>query len=232
MPQRSPVARAPRRPLTRATSALPLHRLQPAWMRFSAGAGTGGAWIDGARPEGPFPLVLESHRQSHPDQLPTHHSRGREPTGSFPAMASPWCPPAYSGLRRSVKACYQAARCVNLFRAPVIRTPIRTRSLVGGLAGQLPGRRDTAPWRRSARPGGVASAAQCSRNGPIAGWNTAASSGLRGRERGCGTVMVFLSSCGSAKAHASTPEHFRRPETLRTTASRGTGTPLSLRPRT
>ena len=36
-----PVARVPRRPLSRTTSGPPVQRLQPAWMRFSAGAGMG-----------------------------------------------------------------------------------------------------------------------------------------------------------------------------------------------
>ena len=59
-------------------------------------------------------------------------------------------------LRAPPEACYQAARRVNLFRARVIRTLIRTRPLAGSLAGWLAGRRDAAPWCRSARPGGLA----------------------------------------------------------------------------
>ena len=60
---------------------------------------------------------------------------------------------AHTGVFRAPpEACCQAARRVNLFRAPVIRTLIRTRPLAGGLAG----RRDAAPWCRAARPGGLA----------------------------------------------------------------------------
>ena len=44
-------------------------------------------------------------------------------------------------FRAPPEACYQAARRVNLFRAPAIRALTRTRSLAGSLAG----RRDAAP---------------------------------------------------------------------------------------
>jgi len=68
------------------------------------------------------------------------------------------------------------------------------------------------------------SAARCSRNEPISGRNTPASSGFRRRGRGCGTVIVFLSSCDSAEAHAYAPERSRRSEKLR----RGTSGAMAL----
>jgi len=130
-------------------------------------------------------------------------------------------------FRAPPEAGYQAARRVNLFRAPVIRTLIRTRSLAGSLAG----RRDAAPWCRSApswrpcpRPPGAAGTSR-SRAGTLQR-QAACADGSRSRDS-----HGFLSSCGPAEAHASTPEHFRRSENLRTTASRATGIPLSLRSR-
>jgi hypothetical protein len=48
------------------------------------------------------------------------------------------------------------------------------------------------------------------------------------RGRGCGTVIVFLSSCGSADAHASGRERFRRSENLRISALSAIEIPLFL----
>ena len=44
----------------------------------------------------------------------------------------------------------------------------------------------------------------------------------------CGTVIVFLSSCGSAVAHASARERFRRSENLTMSAESAMGIPLLL----
>src|SRR6266516_2433211 len=41
-------------------------------------------------------------------------------------------------------------------------------------------------------------------------------------------VIVFLSSCGSAETHASTPERFRRSENMRRSAASAMGIPLFL----
>jgi len=51
---------------------------------------------------------------------------------------------------------------------------------------------------------------------------------LRRRGRGCGTVIVFLSSCGSAVTHASARERFRKSENLRISALNAMGIPLFL----
>ena len=79
------------------------------------------------------------------------------------------------------------------------------------------------------RLGRLASAARCSRNEQISPWKTPASSSLRRRGPGCGTVIVFLSSCGSAKAHTSALKRFRRSEKLRESASPAMRIPLFLR---
>jgi Flavodoxin domain len=70
-----------------------------------------------------------------------------------------------------------------------------TRSGPGRAASVTAGWPDAGMQRLGAGPRVLAalpSAARSSRNEPIPGWNTPASSGLRGRERGCGTVMVSL----------------------------------------
>ena len=124
-------------------------------------------------------------------------------------------------FRAPPEACYQAARRVNLFRAPVIRTLIRTRSLAGGLAG----RRDAAPWCRSARPGGLALGRQVQpeRADPgleHSGVKRLARTGARLRDS-----HGFLSSCRSAEAHASTPEHFPQVRDLKNNRMQSHGNP-------
>jgi hypothetical protein len=134
-------------------------------------------------------------------------------------------------FRAPPEACYQAARRVNLFRAPVIRTLIRTWPLAGSLAAGWP---DAGIQRLGVGPHVLAalpSAARCSRNEPIPGLEH---SGVKRLVRTAARLRDshgFLSSCGSAEAHVSAPERFRRSENFRTTACRATGIPLFLRSR-
>ena len=112
-------------------------------------------------------------------------------------------------------------------QAPVIRTLIRTRPLAGG-PGRTPGCSALVQVRTSWRPC-LGRQVQPERADPgleHSGVKRLARTGARLQDS-----HGFLSSCGSAEAHASTPEHFRRSETLRTTVSRGTGISLSLRSR-